>query len=171
MATAKHLLDERPYKHNQNFAVHITRIYAYMGNLQKDHNGFFRSGSMFKKTDIISTTRGVQKPFAHGDAFVKYSDGTISVLDLSLPKHKALRVATEHEITALQRAIITVERQLRWRKGAYCEGEKRKEYRKIKPVLLTSNAEAKRRTKTTAQDREKTRRLYHANKQNKAKTS
>jgi len=171
MTKATHRLGVRPFKDSQNFAVHITRIYVYMGNLQKNHSGFFRSGSMFKKTEIISASRGLQKPFTHGDAFVKYSDGTMVVLDSSLPKHRSLRVVNEQEITMLQQAITTVQRQLRWRSGSYCEGNTRQEFKKRKPFRLTSNAEAKRRDKKTEQDREKARRLYHANKHTKAEVN
>jgi len=72
------------------------------------------------------------------------------VLDSTLPKHKIMRTANKQEITALKQAIRTVERQLRWRTGAYCEGETRQIFKKKTPVTLTSNTEAIRRAKNNS---------------------
>lgn len=153
----KHVLDVRPHQYDNTGPVQFKRIFIYAGNAIEDGPLFFSIGSMFKRSNIYHGATGLIKPFRYGDVFVRFISGEPAIVAKvkSGNQWKARLIpATEQEFKAVTNNMAKLERELRWRKGSYCEDKRRIEFRGThssqgtnSPYLLTSNAEAKRRGK------------------------
>jgi len=156
--------ETKPHKvYNQ----HATLLFAYVGQLDecKDiiMSGFFSVGSIWKRAHIMNSNRGIYKPFVSGDMFVRYTTGETLVASKRRTNNKTrpyFRTATDHEIDLARLLYPKIERELKWRKGSYCESQARLNYR-ADQYPLTSNTEVKRRKR----DRDYHRKYYHDNKE------
>ena len=138
--------EEKPHKvYNQ----HANRMYAYVGHIIL--GAFFKPGAIFRRAEIMNSSRGVSKPFKYGDILVKYTTGSLVVIDKrqlkSGQKKPCFRSATPDEQQAIKHIMPLVERELKWRKNSYCEDDTRQNHRTQQHYCWTSNAEAKRRAK------------------------
>jgi hypothetical protein len=148
MTKASKIEERKPHKvQNQ----HIDKMYAYVGNTNPILNGFFQPGAIFRTTEIMSSNRGVHAGFHYGDIFVKYLCGSAVVIAQrkikSGQKKPFFRVTTPDEKQAIKHIMPLVERELKWRKDSYCEGDTRQMYRTKQHYTWTSNTEARRRAK------------------------
>ena len=147
---ASYVKEQKPHK---VYYQHISRLYAYVRNINSDIEPFFSVGTIWKRSDIMSANRGIHSPFRVGDIFIKYVTGAVFVLDKRRIKcgqlKPYLRQATDQEATTIQDVIPLVERELKWRKGSYCESTARVKFRTTSQYTYTSNAEQRRRNSST----------------------
>ena len=157
----------KEHKPHKVYNQHATLLFAYVGQLDKDivTTGFFGAGSIWKRAHIMNSNRGIYNPFVSGDMFVRYTTGETVVASYRRTNNKTrpyFRTATDHEIHLARLLYPKIERELKWRKGSYCESQTRRNHRtQQQEYCWTSNAEVKRRKK----DREYHRGYYHDNKE------
>ena len=159
---ATHLLDTRPHKYEDTYPVQFKRVFVYVGNAIQTKPLFFGIGSMFKRSSIYHNATGLIKPFRYGDVFVRFINGEPAIV-AKVKTHNQSKTrlieVTEQELKAVEINITKLERELKWRRGSYCEDKRRVEFRNTRsskgtnsPYLLTSNAEAIRRAKRKHKD-------------------
>ena len=148
--------EAKPHKvYNQ----HASSLYAYVGKINPSKNDFFKPAAIFRRAEILSSSRGVSRGFNYGDMFVKYLCGSMVVIDKrqlkSGQKKPCFRSATPEEQQTMQHKMPLIERELKWRKNSYCESTTRRNHRtQQQEYYWTSNAEAKRRAKHSERNKQ-----------------
>tara|TARA_R100000781_G_C4057166_1_gene119765 strand:+ start:318 stop:794 length:477 start_codon:yes stop_codon:yes gene_type:complete len=148
MTKARPIMEIRPHK------IELTKRppYVYVCHIDGSLNDIISSGSMWKKQDIMKAfkTQGKQAgtiyhPFSVGDVFVHYFEGDILVVCKTQKKkgtnHPYFKKVNRGEVEQISKSLRHVERDLKWRKGSYCENENRKNW-KPDYYRYTSNSEA-----------------------------
>jgi len=167
MIRAKAIMEHKPHK------IDYTKQppYVYVKHIDGSENEIISPGSMWKQNDIMKLYKAskkkagfIHKPFMVGDVFVHYISGEVLILEKTTYKkgvnYPYFEKANSTQLQLLKQWLKIVERDLRWRKGSYCESEKRKNWKPYS-YRLTSNEEAERRKR----DAEYHKKYYHDHKE------
>ena len=151
MIKAKTVLEPKPHQINQMKQP----PYVYVRNIDGSANAIISLGSMWKQNEIMKKYKRekkqagyIHKPFLVGDVFVDYFTGDVLILRKTEYKtghnRPYFEKANKKERQFLSKWIRSVERDLKWRKGSYCENKRRQEWKPY-TYTYTSNEEAERR--------------------------
>jgi hypothetical protein len=127
----------KPFQYETGAAERaMAKSLIFVGNINGTPSEWARHGSAFTRLDVLGvssrrfSSRTVGRGFSPGDAFVEHGTGDGRVIDRGTNGRGmqlyVLRPMKPPERQGLSRGIRTAERELRWRRGSYCEDEKRK---------------------------------------------
>ena len=128
-----------PFRYDNGAAHTIVFSLLFVGNINGAES-WARIGSGWNRLDILGmpvkrkrASKRIGRGFRPGDAFVHYSTGErLVVVRQRNPRGVVvyrLREMRPAEQVLVTRGIRSAERELRWRRGSYCEDARRAERR------------------------------------------